>query len=115
MRGQRVRADFNQRACLGELGRPGVASDWVALPLLGESGIRRGADVNDSIRRDDLKASDTAEFDALPSDMRAALRRAAASGSADLPREMGEGWLMVPKKGRGPVQVAYQGTRAFRL
>ena len=70
--------------------------------------------IGGNIRRDDVKASATAKFDALGSNLQAALKRAATRGAANLPTDMGDGWLMVPTK-RGPVQVAHAGARAFSL
>lgn len=70
--------------------------------------------IGDSIRRDDMQTNATAKFDALDVATQAALRRAATRGAANLPTDVGEGWLMVPTK-RGLVQVAYAGARAFSL
>ena len=70
--------------------------------------------LGDSIRRDDMKVSQTAAFDAMSDDVRKSLKRAASHGSANLPSDLGEGWMMVPSK-RGLVQVAYKGSRAFSL
>ena len=64
----------------------------------------------DSLKRDDSRV--LSAFDAHTPRMRQALRRAAARGSANLPAELGEGWLMVPTR-NGSRQVAYQGSRAW--
>lgn len=73
--------------------------------------------MTDSIRRDDLRTSETAKFDALEAPMQKALVRATYRvGVAFLPHPMedNEGWLMVPTR-KGLVQVAYKGVRASRI
>jgi hypothetical protein len=70
--------------------------------------------------RDDigLRRSPTEAFDRLdnPALQQALLRAASYNGrrSANLPQEIGEGWLMVPHR-NGARQVAFRGRRAWAI
>ncbi len=68
------------------------------------------ASETDSLRRDDLCASNA--FAGHDYDTRVALKRAATRGAANLPRDIGVGWIMVPTK-KGVRQVAFDGLRAW--
>lgn len=69
----------------------------------------------DSLKRDDMQTPSAFEaFEALAPAMRQSLRRAASRGTASLPHELGEGWIMVPLR-KGRRQVAYKGARAWGL
>lgn len=62
----------------------------------------------DSLRRDDLKP--VTSLDLHPPAVRAALRRAAKRGTANLPVDIGENWIHVDGR-----QVAFKSLRAWRF
>lgn len=71
--------------------------------------------MNDSIRRDDMRQTETTYSASTTRALKRAASRGAANLTADMVQEIGErvnlpGWLMV--NGR---QVAIEGQRAFRL
>ncbi len=70
--------------------------------------------IKDTLTRDDLRNSSTPAFDALSHPMQKAFSKAASGACSLLPRDMGEGWMMVPTR-RGLVQVAYSGRKAWQL
>lgn len=72
---------------------------------------RNGA--RDTLRRDDMAHDRFGAFNALDRVTQRAFVRA-ARGSATLPSDLGSGYVMVPL-GHRAVQVAYEGSRAWKL
>jgi hypothetical protein len=75
--------------------------------------------MTDSLKRNDMRPNQFANYDALAEDCQLALRRAAKNGAAELPDGMSmripHDWLIVPGYGYAPVQVAVGLNRAYRL